>query len=153
MTEYRVHCMGTTRKSAAASPFVVMSSSCGEHRIARLAKANKGDVYSSKYLPDETRQYIPNFIAAYNVGRAAGLHNHSHDTVAVKEVTVSGKGAKTVKARELAKRHGVTAKRLRALNPALLTDEVPAGYRIVVPDFTNKPSDSGGAYSSKPGTN
>lgn len=115
---------------------VMMSYNCGENRIVRWTQ-KVSNVYRSKYLPDETRQYVPNFIWGYEVANNREKYGYrpavEPDAPETDIVTVSAKkGVKIVSIKALAKRYGMSVKQFIGLNPALLTSEVPVGHNVTI---------------------
>lgn len=114
------------------------SYNCGPGRVkSAIAKANSRDYWTiSEYLPRETRQYVPLFIAATKITmnpEAYGFTNirymapDEYDTLTVK--TVFGLN-------DVAKAAGVSVADLREMNPELLRDQLPASdslYLLKIP--------------------
>ncbi|MCC7439448.1 MAG: LysM peptidoglycan-binding domain-containing protein [Armatimonadetes bacterium] len=103
------------------------SYNCGPGRVkSAIAKANSRDYWTiSEYLPRETRQYVPLFIAAtkitmnpetYGFTNIRYMAPAAYDTLTVK--TVFGFD-------DVAKAAGVSVADLRELNPELLRDQLP----------------------------
>lgn len=90
------------------------------------------NLYRSRYTPHETRRYVPLFLAALTIARDP--EKFGFDIKKPSRV-YNPEGFKTVvrsdtTLQEIARRKGVRVSRLRTLNPALLTDVVPRGFRL-----------------------
>jgi membrane-bound lytic murein transglycosylase D len=161
---------------------VLAAYNAGEGRIARLAYKAKFNApvryaalarivesaniapdnaienfYRSKYAPDETKRYVPLFVAATKIARdpesygfeikeespspslSVGLWDLS---IEYEEVTVK----KATNLYTIAKKYKIKVSVLTKLNPALLTDTVPKGYSVRVP----KPSISNYTNTAMP---
>jgi len=114
------------------------SYNCGPGRVkAAIAKANSRDYWTIRqYLPRETQQYVPLYIAATKIAMNPaeyGFVGINYQTPDVYD-TVTVKSAYDLTT--IAKVAGTTVDRIRELNPALLRDELPQSkseYTIRVP--------------------
>ena len=114
------------------------SYNCGPGRMRRaLRKSDSADYWiARKFLPRETRQYVPLYIAAAKIARdpeAYGFTDIVPEQPDVYEV-VPVTGPYTFET--LANAANITVEDLRELNPELLRDQVPPGevdYALRVP--------------------
>ncbi len=115
----------------------------GEYRVARII-ANTGapDFWAMRergYLPSETSQYVPRFLAAVRIAKApqeygfvapAGLPPFHFETVHVdRQLSLVTAGGLC----------GVSASELAELNPALRRGITPSGYALRVPTGAAEP--------------
>ncbi|MBI3770633.1 MAG: transglycosylase SLT domain-containing protein [Deltaproteobacteria bacterium] len=115
----------------------------GEYRVARII-ANTGapDFWAMRergYLPSETSQYVPRFLAAVRIAKApqeygfvapAGLPPFHFETVNVdRQLSLATAGGLC----------GVSASELAELNPALRRGITPSGYALRVPTGAAEP--------------
>lgn len=114
------------------------SYNCGPGRVkSAIAKANSRDYWVVRqYLPRETQQYVPLFIAATKITMSPETYGFTnirymtpdeYDTLSVKT---------SFSLADLAKASGVTTADLKDLNPELLREELPAStpsYCLKVP--------------------
>ncbi len=114
------------------------SYNCGPGRMRRaLRKSDSADYWIARnYLPRETRQYVPLYIAAAKIARdpeAYGFTEIDFEQPDEYE-TIPVTGAYSFKT--LADAIGITEGTLRELNPELLRDQIPPGdvdYELNVP--------------------
>lgn len=108
----------------------------GEYRVARiLASKDADDFWDMRergYLPDETSDYVPRFLAAVRIARAPadyGFAAPAHEPYHYETVHVD----RQVSLRTAAGMCGVPAAKLAELNPALRRGISPSGYALRVP--------------------
>lgn len=120
------------------------SYNCGPGRMRRaLRKSDSADYWIARnFLPRETRQYVPLYIAAAKIARdpeAYGFTDIVPEQPDIYEV-VPVTGAYDFKT--LAGAVGLTEGELRELNPELLRDQIPPGetdYQLRVPIGFSRP--------------
>ena len=114
----------------------------GEERIARI-KARRGvqsywEMMEKGYLHPETRDYVPQFLAAVEIARSPEAHGFDESTEEPLRYEVI-KVERSVSLRTMAKLAGVPAQEIADLNPALVRGITPpgqAGYGVRVPEGT-----------------
>lgn len=116
------------------------SYNCGPGRVkSAIAKANSRNYWDVRqYLPRETQQYVPLYIAATKIAmnpEAYGFTNINYDQPEQFE-SVPLKGGTDVST--IAQAAGCTPEQIRALNPELLRDKLPQSseYKLRVPKGT-----------------
>jgi membrane-bound lytic murein transglycosylase D len=115
---------------------VLAAYNAGENRIIRIA-GKSDDIFESKYMPDETKKYIPLFIAALTIARSPkifgfDLEETDEDIYEYREVTVK----RATGLHRLAGKYKTKVKAIKELNPALLTDFTPPyPYSIKIPVY------------------
>jgi membrane-bound lytic murein transglycosylase D len=114
----------------------------GEWRVARiLANHDAPDFWSMRnrgYLPSETSEYVPRFLAAVQIAKAPqeyGFTTPTHSLFNFETVDVD----RQLPLRAAADMCGVTASELEELNPALRRGITPSGYALRVPTGTAEP--------------
>lgn len=129
------------------------SYNCGPNRVkAAIAKANSRDYWQVRnYLPRETQQYVPLYIAAAKIAsdpESYGFTDLNYEAPD-QSGTIGVKGARDLQTiADLAK---VPVATLKALNPELLRDQLPQGvaeYKLRVP--TDAPRDLAAKLDSLP---
>lgn len=108
----------------------------GEYRVASiLANTDAGDFWDMRergYLPSETSEYVPRFLAAVRIASAPqryGFAQPAHVPFCFDTVHVD----RQVSLRTAAGFCGVPASELAELNPALRRGVTPTGYALRVP--------------------
>lgn len=116
------------------------SYNCGPGRVkSAIAKAGSRNYWDVRqYLPRETQQYVPLYIAATKIAmnpEAYGFTNINYDQPEQFE-SVPLKGGTDVGT--IAQAAGCTPEQIRAMNPELLRDKLPQGaeYKLRVPKGT-----------------
>ena len=112
---------------------------CGPGRVNKaIAKANSKDYWTiMRYLPKETRNYVPAFIAAAYSSNYYHLHNlyptfPEYDLQVTEKVRVFRK----MTLREIAKASDTDYETVKFLNPSYLQNFIPAsktGYLVILP--------------------
>ncbi len=110
------------------------SYNCGPGRVkSAIAKANSRNYWDVRqYLPRETQQYVPLYIAATKIAmnpEAYGFTNINYDSPDVYE-TVPVNGAYDLSL--VAQAANTTVDEIRRLNPAILRDKIPQGGEFLV---------------------
>jgi membrane-bound lytic murein transglycosylase D len=114
------------------------SYNAGPGRVQRAAQRARTDDYwrltaSSRYLPRETRDYVPMIMAAILIAKNPSLYGFEagvSEPIAGERVTVPG----ALDLKIIAEWAGVTVERLRELNPELRRTTTPMeGYALRVP--------------------
>jgi len=108
----------------------------GEHRVARIIAGTEADDFwdmrERGYLPSETSEYVPRFLAAVRIATAPesyGFDLPEHVPFHFETVHVD----RQVSLRTAAGLCGVSAAELAELNPALRRGITPSGYALHVP--------------------
>ena len=108
----------------------------GEYRVARiLANTDAGDFWDMRergYLPSETAEYVPRFLAAVRIASAPqryGFAQPAHVPFRFETVQVD----RQVSLQTAAGFCGVPTSELAELNPALRRGVTPSGYALRVP--------------------
>lgn len=105
----------------------------GEGRVARLVNRGVEDYWSMrKYLPRETSEYVPRFLAALRIAQAPGDYGFDspiHVDLRFESVRVD----RDLPLRTAAALSGIPQAELAALNPALRRKITPRGYELRVP--------------------
>jgi len=108
----------------------------GEMRVARILANQKVDDFwdmrERGYLPSETREYVPSFLAAVRIATAPesyGFEAPDHEPLHFETVEVE----KQVSLRTAADLCGASHSELAELNPALRRGISPSGYALRVP--------------------
>lgn len=115
----------------------------GPGRVQRAMRRSGLDDFwklsaSSRYLPRETREYVPMILAAIVIARNPaqyGFEIEPHDGIAFEKVTLSG----PVDLRRIAEWTGTSIDTIQLLNPELRRWTTPvrtSGYELKVPDGT-----------------
>jgi len=114
----------------------------GEWRVARiLADTGAPDFWSMRnrgYLPRETSEYVPRFLAAVQIAKAPqeyGFAAPIHSLFHFETVNVD----RQLPLRTAADMCGVPAAELQELNPALRRGITPSGYALRVPTGAAEP--------------
>jgi membrane-bound lytic murein transglycosylase D len=114
----------------------------GENRVARILERTSADDFwdmrERGYLPDETSEYVPRFLAAVRIASAPehyGFDTPVHAPFDFETVHVD----RQVSLRAAAGFCGVKPSELAELNPALRRDVMPSGYALRVPTGTSEP--------------
>ena len=114
----------------------------GEYRVARiLAETDAGDYWDMRsrgYLPSETSQYVPRFLAAVKIASAPesyGFDSPAHQPLHFELVNVD----RQVSLRTAGRLCGVSASELADLNPELRRGITPSGYALRVPTGAAEP--------------
>ena len=114
----------------------------GEYRVARiLAQTDADDYWDMRergYLPTETQQYVPRFLAAVRIAAAPesyGFEAPTHQPLRFELVNVD----RQVSLRTAAGLCGVSASELADLNPELRRGITPSGYALRVPTGAAEP--------------
>ncbi|MHB8880407.1 MAG: lytic transglycosylase domain-containing protein [Thermodesulfovibrionales bacterium] len=112
---------------------VLAAYNAGEGRIQRIAYRVGDDIWKHRRTPEETRRYVPLFLAALRIARdpeSYGFDVKDSPVIETEEVLIK----KMTPLSKLAKKYKTKISVLRALNPALLTDSTPLYlYKIRVP--------------------
>ncbi|MEW5744957.1 MAG: lytic transglycosylase domain-containing protein [Nitrospirota bacterium] len=104
----------------------------GQNRIIRIIDTH-GDIYRSSSTPLETKRYVPLFVIATAIAKAPERFGFVISK-AVKKETRQVIVSRATALRTLAHRHKTTAKVLKELNPALLTEKTPPyAYALRIP--------------------
>ncbi len=109
----------------------------GEYRVASAISKQKTDDYWKLRLPNQTRWFVPKFMAALEIGRNPvkyGFENPADDPIRYDVVRID----KSTDLRIMAKSAGCPLTTLKNLNPALLRWATPPGMivDIKVPEGT-----------------
>ncbi|SMF28523.1 LysM peptidoglycan-binding domain-containing protein [Pseudobacteriovorax antillogorgiicola] len=114
----------------------------GELRILRaIMKAKTRDFWQlarGNYLPDETMNYIPKFLAALTIGSNPEKYGFTIEPATDIPPLVSVKVPSPVKLDQIAKLSGVSLKELKENNPHIRRNMTPPGlkeYRLWVPEY------------------
>jgi membrane-bound lytic murein transglycosylase D len=124
----------------------------GEYRVAQLLERKGVDDYWGlrRYLPRETSEYVPRFLAAVKIAQSPGDYGFvppaplqlQYETVRVD---------RDLSLRTASALAGVPQEQLAALNPALKRAITPRGYELRVPHGSAEPLLAGLArYASRP---
>nr|MBS0037581.1 lytic transglycosylase domain-containing protein [Saprospiraceae bacterium] len=114
---------------------------CGPGRVDQaIRRANSRDFNAVKrFLPIETRQYVPSFLAAVYFGSFHHLHGVNVEIVDYDLVlTSSMRVYESTGLSELADKTGLDIAVIRKLNPSILRNYIPAsskGYNIILPTW------------------
>jgi hypothetical protein len=114
----------------------------GEYRVARiLAQTDAGDYWDMRsrgYLPTETSQYVPRFLAAVRIASAPesyGFDAPAYQPLHFELVNVD----RQVSLHTAGRLCGVSASELADLNPELRRGITPSGYALRVPTGAAEP--------------
>ena len=114
----------------------------GEWRVARiLANHDAPNFWAMRdrgYLPNETSEYVPRFLAAVQIAKAPqeyGFATPTHSLFHFETVDVD----RQLPLRTAADMCGVSASELEELNPALRRGIMPSGYALRVPTGAAEP--------------
>ena len=138
-TKAAVHYLKTLYAMFGNWELVMAAYNAGPGRVrAAVKRAGSSDYWKiARFLPEETRSYVPGFIAASYLMNFHDAHNiiPVYPELAMGEMTtvLVFQGMSIT---ELARRSGLTVESVKLLNPSFVRNYIPtsaAGYAIVLP--------------------
>ncbi len=138
-TKAAVHYLKTLYAMFGNWELVMAAYNAGPGRVrAAVKRAGSSDYWQiARFLPEETRSYVPGFIAASYLMNFHDAHNiiPVYPELAMGEMTtvLVFQGMSIT---ELARRSGLTVESVKLLNPSFVRNYIPtsaAGYAIVLP--------------------
>lgn len=110
---------------------------CGPGNMNKaIRKANSKDFWKiSKYLPRETREYVPKFIAMSYLMNYYYSHGLSPQMPSNEVLnTATSKVTKEITFKDLSKKYNINMNTLRLLNPTYIRNYIPRGeYKLTLP--------------------
>ena len=110
---------------------------CGPGNMSKaIRKANSKDFWKvSKFLPRETRAYVPKFIAMSYLMNYYYQHDLTPEMPDMKLLnTATSKVVSTVNFNKLSKEHDIDIKMIKLLNPTYIRNYIPKGdYKLTLP--------------------
>lgn len=122
-------------------PLAVMSYNCGIGNVRRgiVMVGGSGRPWDIlAVLPEETRAYLPSLLAVNYITQFGREQEGFVARQWSPPATVTVRVGAELNMAEVAMRLGIQSDALRRLNPAVLTDRVPADYPIVIPSSKRK---------------
>ena len=124
---------------------VLAAYNCGPVRVnSAIKQAGCRDFYTvAEYLPRETREYVPRFIAAAYIANYYKAHNlqPNYSGLAREELRAI-RVVNPLTFGEVSHVTGLTVQEIQYLNPAFRQNEIPAteeGYMLLLPVSTHRP--------------
>jgi len=112
-------------------PLALAAYNAGEYRIAYAISRQKTDDYWKLRLPQQTRWFVPKFMAALEIGRHPENYGFERPKVKPLEfdvITID----KSTELKLIAKAAGCSLRKLKSLNPALKRWATPPGMEVEI---------------------
>jgi len=115
---------------------------CGPGRVSKAIRSSGGSTFweIQAYLPKETREYVPKFIAALYIMNYYYMHDLSASKPKLDLQTTSlTKVYKKMSFSDISSKTGISTELIRKMNPAFIQHYIPEnlkGYNLLLPEHS-----------------